>query len=276
MLKSILVGLDGSAYSTRAVELALRWGKQFDATIVGMGIIDKPGVDRVEAMPIGAAAFKRHTDEVQLKQAQAKVEKCLNQFTSRCMEQKVKYATLEEIGVPYEEILEESQKVDLLLLGQQTYFEFETYDTPGKTLHQVLKHSPRPVITVPKKLKEMDNIIIAYDASLQSAHALESFRGLNLHKLGEVHIVSIGEGKEKAAYHANIAVEYLKHHGVECTVHTPDSDDPADTLLKMIRKLKAGLVVMGAYGRSKLKEFFFGSVTKTMLKKSPVPLFLYH
>jgi nucleotide-binding universal stress UspA family protein len=33
---------------------------------------------------------------------------------------------------------------------------------------------------------------------------------------------------------------------------------------------------MGAYGQPRIREFFLGSVTQTLLKESPVPLFLYH
>jgi nucleotide-binding universal stress UspA family protein len=44
MLKSVLIGLDGSDYSTAAVELGIRWAKQFDALLVGLGIIDEPTI----------------------------------------------------------------------------------------------------------------------------------------------------------------------------------------------------------------------------------------
>jgi nucleotide-binding universal stress UspA family protein len=40
MLRSILIGLDGSGYSTAALELGLRRAGQFEATLVGLGIID--------------------------------------------------------------------------------------------------------------------------------------------------------------------------------------------------------------------------------------------
>jgi len=36
------------------------------------------------------------------------------------------------------------------------------------------------------------------------------------------------------------------------------------------------MIVMGGYGQPVLREFFLGSVTRTLLAESPVPLFLYH
>ena len=47
-------------------------------------------------------------------------------------------------------------------------------------------------------------------------------------------------------------------------------------ILEHIHRLRAGLLVMGAYGHPVLREFFHGSATITGLLESPVPLFLYH
>jgi nucleotide-binding universal stress UspA family protein len=43
-----------------------------------------------------------------------------------------------------------------------------------------------------------------------------------------------------------------------------------------VQQVDASLLVMGAYGRSPLRECFGHSVTRTLLRESPVPLFLYH
>ena len=51
---------------------------------------------------------------------------------------------------------------------------------------------------------------------------------------------------------------------------------PAEVILETVRMVDAGLLVMGAYGQPVLREFFLGSATRTMLEKSPVPVFLYH
>lgn len=276
MLKSILVGLDGSPFSKSAVELGIQWGKQYDAMLVGLGIIDEPGVSKVEAMPIGASLYKRKTDVAQLQRAQRKVEQYLERFALRCAEAQVSCKLLEEIGVPCDEILKESQRYDLLLLGQETYFEFESYDEPGKTLHKVLRDSPRPVVTVPKNFKETGDIVVAYDGSLQAAHSLMAFTSLGLYEDGKVHIVSVDSKRINAVHAGELAQDYLNNHDVDSKLHIIESGDPADEILKMIRKLRARLLVMGAYGSTGIKRFFFGSVTKTLLKKVRIPIFLFH
>jgi len=46
----------------------------------------------------------------------------------------------------------EAQHYDLIMLGQQTFFHFETQDTSDDTLSVVVKQSPCPVVAVPATL----------------------------------------------------------------------------------------------------------------------------
>jgi nucleotide-binding universal stress UspA family protein len=72
-------------------------------------------------------------------------------------------------------------------------------------------------------------------------------------------------------------VAFLQRHNIVAKAHIcATSASPAHVLLEHVQQLKAGLLVMGSSDRSSLREFFGGSVTRTMLRASPVPLFLYH
>ena len=70
---------------------------------------------------------------------------------------------------------------------------------------------------------------------------------------------------------------FLALHGVASTSHCLTSQqESATVLLECAEQLNAGLLVLGAYGRQSVMEFFFGSVTKDVLKQTRIPLFLYH
>ena len=74
-----------------------------------------------------------------------------------------------------------------------------------------------------------------------------------------------------------LAVEYLKLHGHEVHLHVESSQGTAAAvILGEAKRLGAGIIVMGSFRQSQVKEFFFGSVTKSVLRDSTVPLFLYH
>ena len=95
MLRSILIGLDGSAYSSAAVELGIRWARRFDALLVGLGIVDEPTICKREPVPIGAGHYKVERDQHLLADARRRVEGFLEGFARRCDAEGVKYKVLD-------------------------------------------------------------------------------------------------------------------------------------------------------------------------------------
>lgn len=277
MLRSILIGLDGSVYSRTAVELGLRWARQSDAILVGLSVLDEQTIRHPEMVPLGGMAFKEHRDEVLLADARRKVEEFRAAFVGQCAAAGVRCQVLEDTGLPAEQIILEAQRYDLILLGQQTYFHFETERSPDDTLRRVLRSSPRPVVSVPEKLPEGRAVVVAYDSSLQAARTLQVFQAVGWTGAAEVHVVSVAAEAEVAQQHAERGHAFLRHHDVPAEAHAlVSAEPPARVILEQVRQRNAGLLVMGAYGHSALREFFFGSVTQAMLRECPVPLFLYH
>jgi nucleotide-binding universal stress UspA family protein len=278
MIRKILVGLDGSDFSVSAVDLGIGWARHFGAQLVGLGIVDEPTILKGTPAPIGGGAFKQHRDETLLADARRRVADFLEHFGDRCRESGIAWQVLEDVGLPHEQIGLEAQSHDLVLLGQETYFHFETQRRPCETLEHVLKSAPRPVVTVPRKLTGGAATMIAYDGSLQASRALQLFQGLGLHRSQSVHIVTIGTSISEARRSAERALDFLAAHEVRVQMHVDEvpGESTAAVLLHWARELEADLMVMGAYGKPVLREFLLGSVTKTVLRDSPVPLFLYH
>ena len=71
MLKSILVGLDGSAFSDSATALGLRWAEAFGTRLAGLAVVDEPGILALEPVPMGAAYFSADRDVKALAEARA-------------------------------------------------------------------------------------------------------------------------------------------------------------------------------------------------------------
>lgn len=277
MLKGILVGLDGSEYGPIATMLAIEWAKSTNAIVVGLGIIDQPGITAPSPSPMVSGTVKQERDTTLLEDAERLTSQFLEQFSLTCTAAGVSSKVLQESGSPDQEIVEESQRYDVVILGRRTFFKFETQEGADDTLKTVVKVCPRPVVVVPEKLPKGKNIVIAYDGSIQSARALQLFVLSGIPTKGEIHVVSINSDKIAAAKTADRAVQYLRLHGLESTPHRPDpSGTNATILLDHVKKLDAGLLVMGAYGDSAWKSLVFGSTTRSLMRESPVPLFISH
>ena len=172
----------------------------------------------------------------------------------------------------------EAQRYDLILLGQRSFFHFETSSHECDTLNKLLHATPRPVVTVPTDYQIGSGVLIAYDGSLQAARALHAFVASGLAALGNVHVFCAHKSSAvEAGKVADRAIEYLRFHHIEATPHPATSGRSAsEDILEAAEQLGVELIVLGSYGRSMLAEFFLGSVTRSMLEKSNVPLFLFH
>jgi nucleotide-binding universal stress UspA family protein len=283
MLARILIGLDVPNHVNPLTDLGIRWAKQFGATLVGLGIVDEPGIRAIEpAWPVGGKPGRDPIYymgyEARLADVHRQADEVLEQFATQCIEKGVAHAEVKAVGSPHERIAEEAQSCDLILLARGSHFRFIAGDVEGnETLKRVLKDAPRPIVNVPAKIDAGDSIVVAYDGSLQSARALASFQASGLGESGKVHVVSIDASANEAARRCERARAFLSYHNLESVAHTlPTSTPPEQVILDQIRDLNAGLVVMGAYGQPVLREFFVGSVTRKLLEKSPVPLFLDH
>lgn len=277
MLKGILVGLDGSAYGPVATQLAVDWAKASGAGVIGLGIIDQPAITAPGATPMAPGNIRQERDEALMADAERQTSLFLEQFSITCANAGVPSKVLQEIGSPDEEILEEAQRFDLIVMGRQTFFKFETQEGADSTLHTIVRGCPRPVVVVPEQLPAGKNVVVAYDGSPQSARALQLFVLTGIPCSGEVHVVSIHENKLIAAKTADRAIQYLRLHGIKASPHRPDvGPTHSSVLLEHVRKLDGGLLVMGAFGESAWKSFLFGSTTRRLIHESPVPLFISH
>ncbi len=70
---------------------------------------------------------------------------------------------------------------------------------------------------------------------------------------------------------------YLARHGVKVTVHDDvTAIDVGNSLLSRAADWGSDLIVMGAYGHSRLRQMFLGGVSDTVIKSSPVPVLMSH
>jgi nucleotide-binding universal stress UspA family protein len=277
MIRNFLIGLDGSPYSEAAVELAIRWAGPAQATLTGIGVIDEPSIRALQTAGARASVARVMQTEERLKDAGSRVDRFLAQFTERCTQAGVPCRVLRQVGAPAERIDAAAEDFDLTLLGRRTYFHFATQSETDDTLLQVLRQSHRPVVAVGAHLPVSRSVMIAYDASPPAVRALEAFQKLPLANWQAIHVVSVAADLATAGRHAEEAARFLRSYQLPAEARPVAAARPsAGLLLEQASKLNAGMLVMGAFGRSEVKEAIFGSKTETILAQGEPLLFLHH
>ena len=155
----------------------------------------------------------------------------------------------------------------------------------------VLLHSGRPVLIVPyapplpllAPPAAARNVLISWNASKEASRAVTAALPL-LQRAEHVH-VAIFDAQVHAAEHGEQPgaelLHYLARHGVAARVHLLDGGgvrrgDIGEALLSQAADLSADLLVMGAYGHSRLRETILGGVTRTILQSMTIPVLMAH
>lgn len=278
MLKTILAVVDGQNARHASLELAMRWAGEAQGMLVGLGIIDEDIVHPLEPVPLGGGAAKQELDAARLHQLQTAVENCLADLAVQCANRRIAFKPLESQGRPAEQIDVEAQRFDLIVMPRYLHDGSEPVAHGlTKALSTILRATPRPVIAVAERIDQGESVVIAFDGSLQAARTLQAFEATGWARNRAIHVVSVPDGSVEAVQCAQRAVEFLDYHGIRATPHiAKGGSKTAEQIIEHARRLDAGLLVMGAYGQPYVREFFLGSVTKSLLADCSIPLFLYH
>jgi nucleotide-binding universal stress UspA family protein len=147
----------------------------------------------------------------------------------------------------------------------------------------VLFHSGRPVLVAPKGWQAGPigkRIVIAWDASREATRAVSEAKPL-LAACEQALVLTV-DAKPRAFGHGeqpgqNIA-SHLSRRGVNVDVRNADSMGRpiSDALVQEAEGFGADVMVMGAYGHSRLRELVFGGATRELLDDSGLPLFMAH
>lgn len=115
--------------------------------------------------------------------------------------------------------------------------------------------------------------LIAYDGSLEAANAVRAALPL-LRQASEVRIIRVEEEQKAGTFPGTVLLEYLSRHGIraELRLAAADKDLIPYTIIDDALRFGAEYIVMGGYGHSRVGEFLFGGVTRSLLKDCPVPL----
>ena len=200
-------------------------------------------------------------------------------------------AAAEKRGVFQERILEHclTSEVPELLVEYSRLRDLTIVPVPeGDYLHQwyaesVIFGSGRPTVVLPHVRKRtgsfaLDTVIVAWDFSRPATRAIADAMPI-LGKAKRVCVLIVT--KEKAIDTRRSGAELAKHlarHGIDVVLDEVDAKGRSigDVFEAHVTYRNADLLVMGAYGHSRLREFVLGGATKSMLTRPPVPVFLSH
>lgn len=185
----------------------------------------------------------------------------------------------EDVGDEFDRITSHARYHDMVVLAGGE-------DRPGRlpteALGGIIIGSGRPVLLVPPVPvpKPFDNIAIAWKNRSEAARAMTAAMPL-IERARRIDVFSASEPGARTAEasgDADRVVRQLRWYGLNASAHllVPTEKTAADAVLQKAKEAKADLIVMGAYGHSRVREFIFGGFTERILKGVDLPVLLFH
>lgn len=287
MIKTILVPTSGSDTDYVTFDMALSIAKSFNAHLEFFHLHPSDG-DAVAYMPhadfvLGSAV--RNVVDAAHEQSSSLSARALRHVHEFCKNRGIEMhttppqsrsvtATWYETSEPVASLMCRARHCDITIVGRRRHTDF----MPADLLENLVLKSGRPILIVPESAPRecIRTIVVGWEETPEAARALGAALPL-LKQARDVHIVSIEEPGSAGAEVLTDLATHLAWHGVAAHIELISGHEATGRELSSVAmRLRADLLVGGAFGRGRLREAAFGGVTQDLIERADCPILLVH
>jgi nucleotide-binding universal stress UspA family protein len=290
-IKRILVPLPGLIEHLSEVDMAVSAAKALEAHVEAMFVSEPSPAPRSIAASdltygratVLAAQINRYAEEQEKRAQQAR-----ERFMQACNANSIRVLGADEetgslpaaswretMGTYVSLAVTRAAAFDLVVAASSAVLE-----SLREVAEESLLQTRRPVLLAPSRLETnlTDTAMIAWDESPECWHAVS--HAIPFLKIASsVQVVSVDRKPESRTASQAEVLAYLRCHGIAATarVVAPHLRSVGDTLLAEANDNHVGLLVMGAYSHSRLRELLLGGATQHILNSAAsTPVFMAH
>ncbi len=272
-IKNILIHLTHDPRNEARTETALSLARRHDSHVTALYISVPPQVPAYVMAYIPPDVLEKQAAE-----SVSRAERAKGRFIERCERAGVPYEWRQTEGDPRTLMAFQSHYADVVVVGQ-TGSGDDVAEGSENLADELVLTSGRPVLVVPYvgSYTEFGNtVLLAWNSTRESARAVHDAMDV-LKKASKVIVFTVNGSPAGHIPGADIAT-HLARHGVKAETHHTVARDISvgDAILGAVSDYGADLVVMGAYGHSRVRELALGGATRTLLETMTVPVMMSH
>jgi nucleotide-binding universal stress UspA family protein len=291
-MKSIFVPLEGLPRDMVALDAAFAVAGQFGAFVDCLHVRPDPrtivvGTTGGMETGLGVGVFPAELFEALVDADKRRAKAARVMFDDTCKAHKVADSGTNSAGTPASfheiegdvarDITRGARFSDLVVLARQPLESDSEWDASG----DVILGCGRPILLPPLKeeLGSLSTVTIAWKDTAEAARAVTGAMPL-LAKANSIVVLYAVENRDasRARASADAVVTLLKRHSLNARAEevAVGSKSPPAAVLDRALALNSRLVVMGAYGHSRLREFVFGGFTRHAFGEGRLSILLAH
>lgn len=173
-----------------------------------------------------------------------------------------------------ETLTEREDQADLIVIGKRGEAADFAKLHLGSNLERVVRATHHPILVAARAFKPIERLLIAYDGGPSSLKAVETVASSPLFAGIECHLVMSGSDNDANRAKVGEAASRLTAAGLMAMSSVDAGTSPEAVIAAKVEALSIDLLVMGAYGHSRMRNLVIGSTTTEMIRSCKIPVYL--
>ncbi|KPQ26186.1 MAG: universal stress protein family protein [Halomonas sp. HL-48] len=282
MTDHVLAAVDSSGFSTGVCDYAVWAAQRLDAPLAFIHVIDNhPQTSEPDLTGNLGLGTREHLleklsdiEEQHAKLAREQGRLLLDDAKQRALHAGIEAPeTMQRNGTLVETLVEQENDVRLLVVGKRGETAHQASGHLGSNLERVVREMHRPILMVPKTFTRPETVMMAFDGSKTARKGIEMLAKSPLFNGVTCHVVIVGAETAEHRSQLEWALSTLEDagHAAEGAIRAGDVEE---TLRAYKEEHAIDMLVMGAYGHSRIRHLLVGSTTTAMLRKAQLPVLI--
>ncbi|MGU2854444.1 universal stress protein [Acinetobacter baumannii] len=281
-MSKIIACIDGSLVTNTVCDYAAWFSDKLNSPIKLLHVIDKPKAKAPQDLSGAIGLGSRETllkELVELEERKGKIELehgqiLLREAKNYLLEKfSIDAQSFQRHGSVLETIMGMEDDIRVLVMGKHGNETEHDSSKIGTHIENVVRALHKPVLITSAPFSPPKSFLIAFDGSQTARKCVERIASSPLLKGLAVHLVYVGNPNSEMQNQLSWAKEQLESQGFNTTSNTLDGEvDKA--IINYAEQHQIDLIVVGAYGHSKIRQFFIGSTTTKVITSANKPVLL--
>jgi nucleotide-binding universal stress UspA family protein len=284
-MTTILACIDGSRYTASVCEHSAWAAKRMDASVALVHIHDHHAAEGMDFDLSGSLGASEHEtlleemtelDAQRGRLAQKRGRLILDEAKARVSNAGVsRVTTRQRQGVFVDTVIELEKNADLVVLGKRGESAKSTISPHlGGNLERVVRASKKPVLVASRAFQPINRFLIAFDGGPSVQRAVDYISSMPLLQGIECRMLMVDKDNDSNRRELALAAEPLLKAGFNIdTVIKPGHAD--DVIVAEVTEHNIDLIVMGAFGHSRIRTLIIGSTTTATLQRCRIPVLMF-
>ncbi|MFQ5416581.1 MAG: universal stress protein [Myxococcota bacterium] len=271
MISTILIGTDGSDAASAAESYAVGLAAKLNARVLGLSVVEDRFTRGLRADGLGV---EPPPTEALVAYYKSCAEAACRRLGESAGAAGVEHTCETTQGIADDRVVEHGQQVDLVVVGRDGRDADFHSGLIGGTANGVIRKTGKPALVVPKGAPPRGPILLAFDGSPGSRLGASLAVQLATRIEEPIHVFVDSKDKGRAVARFDEVRGLVGSLPVPVREISSTLGRPDVKIVDSAREVRAGLIVMGAFGRNRITEYFLGSNSAAVVRTAPIAVLL--